>query len=216
MLSLGDVWPLFDLTLRTPRLELHPVRDADLAGLADAALAGIHDAHRMPFAVPWTDVPREELPGNIARYHWWLRANVARNDWEIAFAIMLDGVVIGSQDVSAKQFSERRTVTTGSWLTRSAQGLGYGKEMRAAALMFAFDYLGADFAETSSASWNRASIGVTTSLGYEATERDDVADRTCGTAGEIHFRHAKNTMRRPPWELTVAGFEPVRNLLSAF
>lgn len=215
MLSLGDVWPLFDLTLRTPRLELHPMRDGDLGGLANAAMAGIHDADRMPFAVPWTAVPPEELPGNLAKYHWWLRTKVAHDDWDIAFAIVLDGVIIGSQDVSVAQFSERRTVTTGSWLTRSAQGLGYGKEMRAAALMFAFDYLGADFAETSSASWNRASIGVTTSLGYEPTDHDDGADGTGGAPDEVLFRLAKKSMRRPPWELAVSGFSPVKNLLSA-
>jgi len=215
MLNLGDVWPLFDLTLRTPRLELHPVRDDDLPGLADAALAGIHEPDHMPFGVPWTDAPREDLPRNIAQYHWMLRSKVSRGDWHFAFAILLDGVVIGTQDLSAAQFSTRRTVETGSWLTRSAQGHGFGKEMRAAALMFAFDFLAADYAETSAASWNVASIGVSNSLGYEPNGVHRTSRREGQVSNEINFRLPKDRMRRPSWQLAVSGFDPVSSLLSA-
>lgn len=50
MLSLADVWPLFDLTITSPRLVMRIVRDEDLPGLVDAALAGIHDPAVMPFS----------------------------------------------------------------------------------------------------------------------------------------------------------------------
>ena len=206
---------MFALTLRTPRLELHPVRDDDLRGLADAALAGIHDPGRSPFGVPWTDAPREHLAGNIAQYQWGLRTRVAPGDWHVAFAIVLDGVVVGSQDLSVAGFAMRRTVETGSWLTASAQGQGLGKEMRAAALMFAFDQLGADYAETSAAAWNAASIGVSRSLGYTPNGVHRAVRREGQVGDEVHYRLAKDAMQRPSWTLQVAGFEPVRALLSA-
>lgn len=56
-MDLVDAWPLFRLTLWTPRLELRVVRDDDLPGLVEATLAGTHDAGRMPFAEPSTDRP---------------------------------------------------------------------------------------------------------------------------------------------------------------
>ncbi|MFT0139022.1 hypothetical protein ACEK07_23205 [Alcanivoracaceae bacterium MT1] len=56
-MSLDEVWPLFGLEIRTPRLTLRPVRDEDLPGLARAALDGVHDPARMPFGAPWTDAP---------------------------------------------------------------------------------------------------------------------------------------------------------------
>jgi hypothetical protein len=50
MTTLSDVWPLFGLKIISPRLELRLVRDEDLPGVIDAALAGIHDPAVMPFA----------------------------------------------------------------------------------------------------------------------------------------------------------------------
>ena len=52
-MDLEDVWPLFRLRLRTPRLELRLARDEDLGALVESALAGVHDPAVMPFAMPW-------------------------------------------------------------------------------------------------------------------------------------------------------------------
>lgn len=215
MPSLANVWPLFDLTLRTPRLEMHPMRDEDLEGLAAAALAGIHDADRTPFGVPWTHAPDEELPANLAKYQWMLRSKVAPGDWHVQFAIIRDGAVIGAQDLAAVGFAARRTVSTGSWLTRSAQGLGLGKEMRSAALLFSFDYLGAEYAETSAASWNEQSIGVSRSLGYEPNGIHRSNRREGQVDDEAHMRLTRSSMRRPAWDLSVSGYAPVEKLLTA-
>ncbi|WP_175417108.1 hypothetical protein [Arthrobacter sp. 24S4-2] len=43
MTPLFDVWPMFGLKISSPRLELRLVRDEDLPGVINAALAGIHD-----------------------------------------------------------------------------------------------------------------------------------------------------------------------------
>ena len=50
-------WPLFDLRVRTPRLELRYPSDDDLVALVDLARMGIHPPETMPFSTPWTDVP---------------------------------------------------------------------------------------------------------------------------------------------------------------
>ena len=52
-------WPLFDLRLRTPRLELRVPADDDLLELAAIARAGLHDPDVHPFLVPWDELPIE-------------------------------------------------------------------------------------------------------------------------------------------------------------
>ncbi|SMH39076.1 Protein N-acetyltransferase, RimJ/RimL family [Rathayibacter oskolensis] len=209
----SSVWPLFSLVLRTPRLELHPVRDDDLPALAAAASAGIHEPGRSPFPSPWAEAPPERLPADLARYHWSLRAATTADSWRIAFAILEDGAVIGCQDLVADRFAATRTVSSGSWLTRGAQGRGLGREMRAAVLVFAFDHLGAEVAESSALEWNTASIGVSTALGY----RPNGTQRTVGADGaaveETRFRLSAADFRRPDWSLEVEGVEAARAAL---
>jgi RimJ/RimL family protein N-acetyltransferase len=213
---LSDVWPLFGLSLRTPRLELRPVRDDDLPGLADAALAGIHDPAVMPFTNPWTDAPKDVLVRGLAQFHWGNRARLGPDDWMLSFTILLDGVCIGMQDLGAKEFANRKTVVTGSWLSMAHQGVGYGKEMRAAVLMFAFDHLRAEVAETAAVSWNTASTGVSRRLGYveNGVERDTSRP---GQLDEIQrFRITPELFVRPEWSLAVDGLDgPTRQQLGA-
>lgn len=213
MTAPAPLWPLFDLVLRTPRLELRPVRDEDLPGLAAAALAGIHEPGRSPFPAPWAEAPADELPANLARYHWSLRAETTPDTWRVAFAIIEDGVVIGCQDLLADRFAATRSVASGSWLTRSAHGRGLGREMRAAVLMLAFDHLGAEVAESSALAWNTASIRVSTALGYERNG----SSRTVGADGagveETRFRVTPRAFVRPAWALDVEGVEAARRCL---
>ncbi len=48
-------WPLFDLRITTPRLQLRPPTDEDLADLALLAADGVHEPDFMPFSIPWTE-----------------------------------------------------------------------------------------------------------------------------------------------------------------
>jgi RimJ/RimL family protein N-acetyltransferase len=57
-------------------------------------------------------------------------------------------------------------VDTHSWLATDARGRGWGKQMRAAVLVLAFEHLGATAAVTEAWSDNAASLGVSRSLGY--------------------------------------------------
>ena len=55
------VWPLFDLRVRTPRLELRYIDDEMATELALLATKGIHDADFMPFTMPWSLEPSPVL-----------------------------------------------------------------------------------------------------------------------------------------------------------
>lgn len=210
MTTLLDVWPLFGLKIRSPRLQLRLVRDEDLPGVIDAALAGIHDPAVMPFTVPWTDAPREVLIRETAKHQWRVRSSVEPDNWTLNFVIEHKGIPIGIQDVASRDFSITKTVTTGSWLSRAYQGQGLGKEMRAAVLLFAFDHLGAEVAESDAAAWNQSSLGVSRSLGY----RDNGVKRVVSRPGELteqqELQLAREDFKRPAWDITVEGLEAAR------
>jgi RimJ/RimL family protein N-acetyltransferase len=160
-------WPLFDLVVCTPRVTLR-YPDDDLAlTLAELGAQPIHDPDWMPFSEPWTDAPADELPRGALKHFWGIRSRWEPNDWTCLMAVLVDNEVVGAQDVAGHQFAENRSVKTGSWLTKSRQGQGIGKEMRAAILHLAFEGLGAEVAFTAAWHDNTRSLGVTHALGYE-------------------------------------------------
>ncbi|WP_438854624.1 GNAT family N-acetyltransferase [Agromyces sp. M3QZ16-3] len=206
-MDLVDAWPLFGLTLRTPRLELRLVRDDDIASLAEAAIRGIHDPAVMPFAHPWSDQPPEILRRELARYVWRERAGTTPEAWTLLFAVIEDGAPIGIQDVRGLQFAELRTVSTGSWLTASRQGIGLGIEMRAAVLAFCFDHLDAEVAESGAIDWNESSLGVSRHLGYVENGEKRVVSRAEHVEREVLLRLERDRFARPEWSLEVDGFD---------
>ncbi len=210
-------WPLFDLTLSTPRLTLRTPTDDDFAGLLDAVDAGIHDADVMPFSVPWTDVEPEERRRRAAQFWWGQRAGWAVDEWHLPFAVFLAGQPVGIQELFATQFAVLREVATGSWLTRSVQGRGLGQEMRAAVLQLAFEGLGAEVARSGAFVDNLASLSVSRSIGYRENGRSREAPRR-QPREMIHFEitRAEWTARRatfPPTE--IAGLDRCRHLFGS-
>lgn len=162
-----SLWPLFDLTIRTPRLELRPPDDDALVALARLAANGVHDPKVMPFRFPWTDAPSPDLERSALQFHWRTRASWTPDDWHLPFAVWCEGEIVGQQDILAHDFARIRTVESGSWLGLAHQGQGIGKEMRIAILHLAFVGLDAQRAETGAYEHNAASLGVTATLGYE-------------------------------------------------
>ena len=127
-------WPLFDLRLRTPRLELRLPTDDDLLGLMEVARAGVHDPAATPFKFPWDELPSPAFERNFL-LHWWAsRGSWKPERWTLTLAAVAGGRPIGIQDLLARDFAHRRTVSTGSWLGQAYQRRGYGTEMRAAVL----------------------------------------------------------------------------------
>jgi RimJ/RimL family protein N-acetyltransferase len=160
-------WPLFDLRVTTPRLELRPPDQATACALIDLAARGIHDPDFMPFEHPWTRRPSPAFERESFQYFSRCWGSWSTDEWDLPFAVTIDGEVVGVQGIHSADFANRRTFMTGSWLGRDHQGRGIGKEMRAAVLHFGFEGLGADRAETGAFHDNGASLAVTHSLGYE-------------------------------------------------
>ncbi len=213
-MGIEQVWPLFGLRVETPRLVLRTATDDDLAGLADAAIAGVHEPDRMPFAAPWTDAAPDDLRRSLAQFHWRLRSQTGPSDWWLALAVEHDGELIGSQDVRGVHFADLRTIESGSWLTRSAQGRGLGTEMRAGMLQLAFDHLGAEWAESAASSWNTASLRVSEKLGYVRNGVTRMRPRPGEVVDKQQLRLHRDAFVRPSWSATVTLPEPARALLT--
>lgn len=212
MTELASCFPPFALTLTTPRLVLRPIRDGDIPAAVEAALSGIHEPGRSPFSNPWSEAPAHELGPKMAQWYWRCRAGMSPQAWTLLLGIWHDGECIGCQDVEAKDFATLRTVTTGSWLRRSVQGRGFGKEMRAAVALYAFDWLGAEVAESEAAAWNQQSLGVSRSLGYELNGVTRAS--WGGKAQDVQkVRLTPETLHRPAWQLKVEGHEATANYL---
>jgi RimJ/RimL family protein N-acetyltransferase len=159
--------PIYRIRLRTERLELRLPADFDeIAALAEVAVAGVHDPDFMPFGIPWTAAEPKKVARGVAL--WYHRAIGRWSDqtWTLPFYVFYEGRPIGVQDIKGEQFDVTREVSTGSWIGRSYQGIGLGKEMRAAVVHFGFAGLGADYATSGSYDGNAASAGVSRSLGY--------------------------------------------------
>lgn len=161
------LWPLFDLRIRTERLELRLPSDDDLVTLCAVAQAGIHPRDEMPFGVAWSTIPSPGFERSFAQHHWAARGAWAPDRWYLALAACLNGRPIGVQSLLATDFPTLRVVRSASWLGMVHQGLGYGREMREAVLALAFDSLGAELALTEAFRDNHRSARVSLSLGYE-------------------------------------------------
>lgn len=212
-MDLDQVWPLFGLRLITPRLELRPLRDEDLPGLVDAALSGVHDPARMPFGVPWTDAEPTTLARSLAQYHWKLRSGVSRDSWDVSFTVFHRGTPVGVQELHARRFAARKTVESGSWLALAHQGRGLGTEMRAALLLFSFDHLGAEWAESSAVAWNEPSLRVSAKLGYEVNGVTRAQTRADEVVDEVRVRLRREDFARPSWSLMTEGVEAATEFL---
>lgn len=203
------VWPLFDLRVVTPRIELRYVDDALAAELALLAAQGIHAPDFMPFAMPWTDAPSPELERNAMQWYWRCRAETSPTRFHLALAVLVDGRAVGTTSLDATDFPTLRQFESGSWLGREYQGRGLGKEMRRATLHLGFDGLGATLATTAAFHDNGPSLGVTRSLGYAPTgvarkvRRDAAADSMLFEMTVDHWREHLRTD-----DIVVHGLEP--------
>src|SRR3954451_2742195 len=176
-MAIIDHWPLFGLRITTPALEVRYPDDTIAAELTELTVKGVHDPATMPFMIPWTDAPPAELGRNSLQHFWRNRATWTTDEWHCTMAVLVDGTVVGVQDLSAKRFALTRTFETGSWLGREHQGKGIGKEMRAAVLHLGFAGLGAQLAITGAWHDNAASLGVTRALGYQPNGRQVLVRR---------------------------------------
>ncbi len=166
MTTAATALPLLGLRITAGPVELRGVTDDLLAPLAELAIKGIHDPDYMPFFVPWSIAPAEEMPRNMAQFHWGQRAAFSPEKWSIDLAVFYDGQLVGSQGYGTRDFLVTRIGETGSWLGREFHGRGIGTAMRKVICAFLFDHLGAKYITSSAYSDNPASLGVSKKCGY--------------------------------------------------
>jgi RimJ/RimL family protein N-acetyltransferase len=212
---LTDVFPLYGLVLRTPRLELRLPSPEQLAALGELADEGVHDPALMPFTVPWTDQPPGVRARAVLQHHWETLSRLAPAGWTLPFVVLRGGEPVGMQDIGGRDFAVTREVHTGSWLGLRHHGRGTGTEMRAAVLHLAFAGLGAEHATSAAATDNPASRAVSRKLGYAADGLERVAVR--GVVSE----HVRLRLDRSGWAahrtvpVEIEGLEACRELLGA-
>lgn len=208
-------WPIVDLRVRTPRLELRIPDDDDLIVLARLVESGIHSPDYMPFVVPWTDNRPPELGRKLMQLHWRARSRWSPRSWELHFVAVEGGEMVGAQDLEADDFGVLRTVAGGVWVGRSHQGRGLGREMREAVLHLAFAGLDARAARATTFDDNEASMAMFRKLGYTANGSDP-AVRRGAPARCLRFqldRAGWDRIRRD--DIAVEGLEPCLALLGA-
>lgn len=200
--------------LRTPRLTLRPDDDRGLYELAALALSGVHPPEQMPFLQPWTDQAPEDLVRTSVQHFWRARSQLTTADWSVNFLVRHDGRVIGTQELSGKEFAITREVSTGSWLGIAHQRQGYGTEMRAAVLLLAFDHLNATIARSVAFADNLASLWLSEKLGYR-TDGANTHARRGAVATVVRLVLEPAGFLRPGWTLAVDGLAGCRKLLDA-
>jgi len=209
-------WPVFDLVVRTSRLELRYPDDVLLTELATLSGQGVHDPEFMPFSEPWTTAPPGQIEPNTLKFFWKLRSEWTPEQWSLSMVVREGGVVKGTQGMSATRFSSSRTVRTGSWLGKAYQGQGIGKEMRTAILYLAFVGLGAERAESAAFDDNLASIGVSRAVGY-ADNGDEILKRGDATGRGVRFLMNREAwMRSPVGQRTDINIEGLEACLPMF
>ena len=111
------VWPLFDLQVRTPRLELRYIDDEMATELALLAAKGIHPPDFMPFAMPWSEEPSPLLERNTMQFYWRCRAELSPAKWTIELAVLVGigkEMRIATLHLGFLGFGAQRA-TTGAW-----------------------------------------------------------------------------------------------------
>jgi RimJ/RimL family protein N-acetyltransferase len=204
-------WPLFDLRIRTPRLELRLPTDDDLIELARVVRAGVVEEGKTVFLVPWHELPSPALERQFLLHWWQARGTWSPNKWQVPFAVVADGRPVGMQDLMAADFAIRRVVSTGSWLGREFHGRGYGTEMRAAVLGLAFEGLGAEVAKSGFFDGNGPSARVSEKLGYLPAGEEILAIQGRRIVEHV-VKVTRETWRRDLYPVTIEGLEPCLKL----
>ena len=162
-------YPLLDVRVSTPTLELRGATDGLLDQLADVVRSGKTHADPAPYDDPMSfyETDPDLRVAKWLRAIWRGRGRVEPDAWRLYFVVMVDDRPVGEQTVSGVNFSTLGTVTTFSWLSADHRGRGLGREMREAVLHLAFDGLGAKEASSDAFVDNSGSNAVSRSLGYE-------------------------------------------------
>lgn len=131
----------------------------------------------VPYFFPWfrafANDPQRQALNSVERIASCV-ADLGPELWNLPLLVRHQGQIVGTQDLRAVNFAQTRTISSGSLLDLRYQGRGFGKLMRRALLIFAFDYLGARRAYSGAHKENAASRGVSLACGYQRVDVGDV------------------------------------------
>ncbi|MCT1829338.1 MULTISPECIES: GNAT family N-acetyltransferase [Brevibacterium] len=213
VMSLEEIWPPYALTIACGNMTLSPVRDSDLPELAALATGGVQ-THPGAFIVDWDQGTAAEVARNLATYHWRTRAATNPDEWTLELTVRVDGEAVGVQSAGARAFAKRRTVGTGSWLSKTHQGRGIGTRMRQALAVTCFDHFGACELATSYFEGNNSSRRVSEKVGYvDNGSVIDVSASGSHVGREYNMLLTPDRLVRPDEEVTVTGAEVVAEFL---
>ena len=213
--DLADLFPPLRLVVRAGALTLRPLADADLPEYAALIRRPIFEDEDSPHVFPWYRAEPETRVRDALRFQWRLRSGIGPEEWTLPLGVWAEGRLIGCQDVTGRRFAERRTVSSGSWLTLDAHGNGYGTLMRQAMLVLAFDHLGALRAESSAVVGNDRSYAVSRACGY-VENGTQISTLPGSHEKEQRFLATPETFRRPDVPVEVEGLTPaLREMLGA-
>jgi RimJ/RimL family protein N-acetyltransferase len=209
MTTAATALPLLGLRITAGPVELRGMTDDLLGPVADLAIKGVHDPDYMPFFVPWSIAPAEEMPRNMAQFHWGQRARFSVEKWGMDLAVFYHGQLVGSQGFSTSDFLITRAGETGSWLGREFHGRGIGTAMRKVMCAFIFDHLDAKLITSSAYTDNPASLGVSRKCGYR--ENGVSMRNRLGKPATLQLLILEpGSLRRYEHELTVEGLPEFR------
>jgi RimJ/RimL family protein N-acetyltransferase len=207
-------WPLFGLVVRTPRLVLRYATDEDLAQLALFRRGRVIAEGEEPFdgeSTFYMESPMAQW--RAVAGEWGARARTSSEWWHMSFTALVAGEVVGQQNITGVDFRRLGTVNSFSFLAKTHQGQGLGREMRSAVLHLAFAGLGAQRAESDAFADNHASLAVSRALGYEPNGTM-VGWRPSGAS--LMIRHLLTRERWEPMrrsDIEIDGLEPCLALL---
>ena len=208
-------YPLLDVRVSTPTLELRAATDELLDELADLVRAGKTHADPAPYDDPMSfyETDPDLRVAKWLRAIWRRRGAVEPDAWRLYFVVMVDGRPVGEQSLTGVQFATLGTVTTFSWLSSDLRGRGLGREMREAILHLAFEGLGAKEAGSDAFVDNPGSNAISQRLGYQPNGFDWATRR--GEPAQLNrWRLDSDTWKsRPRDDIQLHGIEACHALL---
>lgn len=212
-MKLADIWPQHGVTIITERLELRLPYNDELVMLATVA-RNIQPAHEQHYQMPWMYGPSPQMERELIWRFWKHLGEWSPDNWALNLVAFLEGRPIGLQDIWAKNFSTARSVLTGSWLGLEFQGQGYGTEMRAGVLDFAFAHLGAKEALSDYLEGNEKSASVSRKLGYQPNGQV-ITSKEGKPVTKYHVRLTKdNWQSRRKHKVEVLGLKTCSDLFN--
>jgi RimJ/RimL family protein N-acetyltransferase len=210
----SDIWPVQELELRTPRLEVRAPTPDELFALVRVAGNGPLET-TIPFLAVATDSPVERARRTLQTF-WSSFGSLHADSWQLHLVALQRGQVVGMVNLRAQDLAGTHEVATGSWVVPGRRDAGVGTEMRAAVLHLAFGGLGARWATSEASLDNGRSLRVSEKLGYRA---DGLRVRAGATGPEVLQRLRLTAQDwsavAPRYPVEVTGLEACRSLLGA-